>query len=164
MLLVPKSIKKFVSLSKLLGINQFQVRISHDDCSFLQCSCWAYFIVSVTKDNFPYKSKYFFEIEENGFLNSHNLELFANYQNMSCNIGQIRHPKDFCAKLLEMENVDCSELVAILKRRKNSLLLRKQFLELTAYKMLFSRNSLPVLVIHVLEVLLECLIKHMIWT
>ncbi len=42
------------------------------------------------------------------------------------------------------KEVDYSELLTVLERRKNSLFLRKMFLELTALKMLYSKNSLPI--------------------
>ncbi len=136
--------KRMLEITKLMDVKQLEFRIHHDAKGVLINDYWDYFKIEIKRDEtkYPYRNKeeYYFRVKE-GIVKSN----FPSFKKEIAFENEKTTPEEFYSILEQSDKVmDYSELKRILEAKHYTNLMKKKILELTALKMLYSENTLPI--------------------
>lgn len=132
---------KCLEISKSLDIEQLKYRLHHDYIYFLECPYWHHVTIKKEKKNLWDLESIMVRIDENGIINSYDLENLKENK-FIYNIDGIETASDLFGRFIENPiNVDYSELTKMMETHKANLQLRNMILELISLKILYS--SMP---------------------
>ncbi|MCI8574878.1 MAG: hypothetical protein HFI09_00220 [Bacilli bacterium] len=135
------SFQNMLTITSLLDLDQLESRIHHDDRQFLKCEYWDHVTLESTNNKHYSAQTHYIRIK-NGFINPYDLRSLT--ENL-INQDKATTPEELWALLsTKSKNVDYSELTKLLEYHNINVALRKRILELTALKMLYSGNTLPI--------------------
>ncbi len=133
--------KQMLEITKLMDVKQLEFRIHHDARTVLVNDYEDYFKIEINRDTDIYPFFTLIHIEQ-GILNVYDLDSIKKYILLK---KKKITPEEFYA-ILEQSNIemDYSALKRLLDEKHFTNLIRKKILELTALKMLYSENTLPI--------------------
>jgi hypothetical protein len=133
--------QSIIEVANLLNLNQLRLRLHHDAREFLRCDYWEH-VTLTTNDNIPYPSRMHYIRISNGLVNPYDL---SKLPEISSTQDRAKTPEELLVTLsTKTNNVDYSHLEQLVEHHDINVVLRKKLLELTALKMLYSKNTLPI--------------------